>query len=77
KGKGVKNYKLNVTRKQLETRLRQQGWKSVKRKGAREFSKNGRRIVTRSKSKQGNPTADYYKKGSKKISKKFRLKKRG
>ncbi|MBC1515945.1 RHS repeat-associated core domain-containing protein [Listeria sp. FSL L7-1510] len=77
KGKGVKNYKLNITRKQLERRLRAEGWKSTKRKGARQFSKNGRKIVTRSKSNQGNPTADYYKRGSKKISKKFRLRKRG
>ncbi|WP_163655848.1 DNRLRE domain-containing protein [Listeria sp. PSOL-1] len=77
KGKGVKNYKASVTRRQLERRLRQSNWKVRNRKdGVREFTRNGRKIVTRSKSKQGNPTADYYKKGAKKITRKYRLKQR-
>lgn len=34
---------------------------SKKRNGVNEFTRNGRKIVTRKKSKEGRPTADYYK----------------
>ncbi|MBC2254429.1 RHS repeat-associated core domain-containing protein [Listeria ivanovii] len=74
KKSGAKNYLVNVTRRQLERRLRTSGWKSKSiGKGVKEFSRNGRRIVTRKKSRYGRPTADYWGKGRTRA-KKFRLK---
>ncbi|WP_099223393.1 hypothetical protein [Listeria costaricensis] len=73
KKKSIPNYKLNTTRRQFEQRLRRGGWKQKKiAPGIKQFSNKGRKIVTRSKSRQGNPSADFYNKAGKKT-KKFRF----
>ncbi|MEN2666211.1 hypothetical protein [Listeria aquatica] len=44
KRRRVKNYEVNVTRRQLERRLRKGGWKAKKRNGVNEFIRNGRKM---------------------------------
>lgn len=82
KGTRFDNYKVNANRRQLKNRLIQGGWKATGKfklndniggKG-QTFSRNGRVITLRSKSKSGGPTADCYRKNNKQHKIKFRLK---
>ncbi|GKU75950.1 hypothetical protein L3i20_v203470 [Paenibacillus sp. L3-i20] len=74
-GKSVKNVSTNVKRADFESSLMGDGWtKTVTKDGsATIYSKDGAKYVVRDKSNQGQPTADFYAKGSDKPTTKIRL----
>ncbi|WP_163655430.1 hypothetical protein [Listeria sp. PSOL-1] len=75
KGASRKNFTMNISRRQLQNRLKKSGWKKTrvepKNKKIYKYTKKGRKIVTRKFSKDGRVTADYSRKKGRVI--KFRL----
>ncbi|ARM72079.1 hypothetical protein LMxysn_0444 [Listeria monocytogenes] len=63
KRNSVRNYKTNISQRQLKNRLIKNNWKAErvgpKKKGITKFTRNGRKIVVRKYSRDGRPTADY------------------
>lgn len=71
----MKNISTNVTRKEFEKSLLNDGWKKAVSKDGKVsiYSKDGARYTVRDTSNQGQQTAEFWAKGASEVTTKIRL----